>query len=219
EGKIFEPTGPCDFHKIDKLDAEMASRTLQNVKIHLLADVENTLLGSQGAISVFGPQKGIRHDELALFEQSMSHWVGLLESCSGKNIRDRQCSGASGGVPAGLSAFFNTEIKKGGEEILSIAGFHQALQNADIVITTEGQIDSQTGFGKGPGIVARYARDAGKKVIGICGQISDDYNPSISYFDAVFPINSKLYPLKTAISRTRPNLRFTAMQIANLLAS
>lgn len=127
--------------------------------------------------------------------------------------------GASGGVPVGLSTFFDVQILQGAMEILRLANFQDHLQDTDVVITTEGQIDAQTSYGKGPGLVAKLAKESGKKVIGLCGQIHDDYNPESSYFDAVFSINSKLYPLNIAIARTRSNLRYMGMQIGNLLAN
>jgi len=214
----FLPTGPCDFHKIDRIDASEAKAKYQKINFIILADVDNPLIGKRGAVQVYGPQKGVAQDEMELFENSIVYWSDLLEKTFGKNIKHFSGGGASGGVAAGLVPIFNVDIQSGSAEILKLAGFENAAKVADLIITTEGKIDAQTGFGKGPGWVARLANERNIPVIALCGQIDDDYNPKTSLFDAAFPINSMLYNLKTAISRTRPNLRFTAMQVANLLS-
>jgi glycerate kinase len=216
-GEIFMPTGPCDFHKIDRIDAKKAQQKIQQVDFQVLTDVDNYLLGPIGAVRVFGPQKGISEDEVELFEESFEHWVALLRDFSGQNP-DFEKAGASGGVPAAMKTIFGAEIINGSDFIFDVCELRERINEADIVITTEGQIDAQTSYGKGPGEVAKLARELGKKCIGICGQIGDDYDPGDTYFTSVFPINSKLYSLETAISRTPINLKFTAQQLGNLLA-
>lgn len=218
EGNIFNPTGPCDFHKITSIEASAVQRKFKKVKFSILCDVDNEILGEYGAVRVFGPQKGVIEDEIEELEHSMTHWVHLLENYTSNRIKYMKSGGASGGVPVGLSAFFNVEILQGAYEILRLADFQSFLQKVEVVITTEGQIDAQTSYGKGPGLVAQISSEQGRKVIGLCGQINDDYNPDQSSFDAVFSINSRLYPLNVAISRTRSNLKYMGMQIGNLLA-
>jgi glycerate kinase len=219
DGSPFNPSGPCDFHKIGSIDATGAREKLEKVQFSILSDVKNTILGSEGAVPVFGPQKGLEEDELDLFVKSMEHWVALLEKNSGKELRSLPGGGASGGVPVGLSAFFKVNIKSGADAILEMGNFDHHAKHAHLVITAEGQIDQQTAFGKGPAVIAGKAKKYQLPVIGLFGQISDDYDPRYSVFDAVFPINSKLYDLPTAIARTRVNLKFTATQIGNLLAA
>lgn len=218
DGMPYQPTGPCDFHKIDSIDPAFAQSKFGKVKFSILCDVENEILGEFGAVHVYGPQKGVQEDEMQDFENSMRHWVELLENQTKKRLKYMKSGGASGGVPIGFSAFFDSEILSGANEILRMADFQNYLDKCDVVITTEGQIDAQTSFGKGPGLIAQIAKNQGKKVLGLCGQINDDYQPANSPFDAVLSINSKLYPLKVAISRTRSNLRFMGLQIGNLLA-
>ena len=218
EGDEFSPTGPCDFHKIDRLDAQITREKLADVEWIVLTDVENRLLGSEGAVMIYGPQKGIAEDESELFEQSMSHWEQLLSEYTGVSVKDITKGGASGGVPASIGSLFKAKLLNGADFILEKSGFYDAFEGTDLIITTEGQIDEQTGYGKGPGIVARYGYERNVKVIALCGQLDDNYNPGESYFTSVFPINSKIYSLNVALARTRLNLKFTATQVGNLLA-
>lgn len=218
EGEIFLPTGPCDFHKIDRIDAKKVQQKLQGISFEILTDVENFLVGEKGAVRIFGPQKGISEDEIELFEESFEHWVRLLTSFSGKNP-DFQKAGASGGVPAAMKTIFDADVVNGSDFIFDICDLRQKVATVDLIITAEGQIDAQTSYGKGPGEIAKLARQHQKKCIGICGQIGDDYDSADTLFTSIFPINSKLYSLETAMSRTPINLKFTAEQIGNLLAS
>jgi glycerate kinase len=218
EGKPFNPVGPCDFHKITAIDTSDTQQFLKGTKFTILSDVENLLMGQFGAVRVYGSQKGVQADEMEKFEHSMAHWVALLEKYTTKDIKLMKSGGASGGVPVGLAAFFDVEILQGADEILRLADMQSYLDKSEVVITTEGQIDAQTSYGKGPGLVAKIASDQGKKVIGLCGQIDDDYNPHKSYFDIALAINTKLCPLNIAIARTSSNLQYMGMQIGNLLA-
>lgn len=218
EGESFSPTGPCDFHKIDRIDATRARKKLKGIEFIVLTDVENTLLGHEGAVKIYGPQKGIAEDETEVFEQSMTHWESLLTNYTGVSVKDIIKGGASGGVPASISSVFNARLVNGADFILKISGFYDAFNGTDLVITSEGMIDRQTGYGKGPGLVAKFSHQNGVKVIAFCGQLDDNYNPQESYFTSVFPINSKIYSLNVAIARTRLNLKFTATQVGNLLA-
>lgn len=218
EENEFRPTGPCDFHKIERIDTSPALRKYGDVQFQILVDVENPLLGPEGAVNVFGSQKGLDQDEKELFETSFQHWSDLLSTATGKSP-DFSMGGASGGVSAALHMVFGAELISGASYILELSGFDGCIKDADLVITTEGQIDRQTGMGKGPGLVAKRASENGVTIVGLCGQIEDDYNPEDSYFDVVLPINSKIYSLNIALSRTRVNLRYTARQVGNLLSA
>lgn len=209
---------PEDLKRIDKIDPEPLQMLTHQVKVILLSDVTNPLLGKDGAVRVFGKQKGVGDSEFEEFEGLMEHWATLVKDHAGKDITELVGGGASGGVPAGLAPFLNVEIREGAKEILKITGFHQELENADLVITTEGQIDGQTAQGKGPGLVAKFAREASIPCIGLCGQIGEDYDPNDSYFKSVMCINSRFDDLLNAMANTEQNLEFMSQQLGNLLA-
>ena len=50
----------------------------------------------------------------------------------------------------------------------------EKIKNADIVITGEGKLDSQTKNGKGPIGVAKLAKKYNKKVVAVCGKAEKD---------------------------------------------
>ncbi|MFY0689991.1 MAG: glycerate kinase [Cyclobacteriaceae bacterium] len=205
--------GILDIIQVDRIDA---SGIVFDTKIKIISDVENYLLGSNGAVSVYGPQKGI--EELALYEKAMQSWVKLVKAATGIEIDQLKGGGASGGVPAGLSAFLNVKIVSGADYILKLGRFKQKLTNTDLVITTEGQIDSQSLQGKGPGKIAEVAVNEGVPTIGLCGSLEKGFDTERSPFEAVFSINSRFDSLEEAIGNTAENLANTAYNLGNLIA-
>ncbi len=216
---LIERPSPQNLGSISTFDDGELMKTISDVEFILLSDVTNPLLGSNGAITVFGPQKGVEFHEIEEFEHLMSHWADLIKEIKGIDVSEMEGGGASGGVPAGLSPFLDIKIVEGAKEILRLTGFMEELDRSDLVITTEGKIDGQTAQGKGPGIVAKYTSEQKKKCIGLCGQIGEDYDPNNSFFTSVFSIGKTIESLEDAISKTKDNLIFTSTQIGNLFAS
>ena len=80
------------------------------------------------------------------------------------------------------------------------------LEGADLVLTGEGSIDSQTArFGKGPAAVARQARALKVPVLGIGGRVADEAEVR-RLFDDLEASAPPGMPLKEAISQARPLL-------------
>jgi glycerate kinase len=72
---------------------------------------------------------------------------------------------------------------------------------ADLVITGEGRLDEQSLQGKGPVGVARLARRAGKKIVGVAGSV-DDSAGLRAQFDLLIGIKPATMPLDEAMRRT-----------------
>jgi glycerate 2-kinase len=147
---------------------------LENISLKIICDVDNPLLGDRGAATVFGPQKGATSEMVIHLEKGLANWCNLLESECGKNLSDIKGAGAAGGMALPLMAFFNAEIVSGAQFILSVIEFEMHLQWADVVITGEGKIDSQTFSNKAPKTVADFAKRAGKPVIAIGGKVESE---------------------------------------------
>ncbi len=201
---------------IDRIDFNAFLQKTKGISLTVLSDVENPLLGPEGAVSVYGPQKGIKN--LPEFESWMEKWASLVFEATGKDITKVKGGGASGGVPAGLSGFMDDlMVTSGAEKILELSGFHKSLVHADLLITAEGKIDWQTAFGKGPGLAAKYAREAGIKAVGFCGLVDNDFDVKSSYFDEIISINKEKLPLETMLANTISNLSNAAREYAMTL--
>ena len=189
-----------------------------DIELIILCDVENTLLGEQGAATVFGPQKGASAEDVKKLEAALTKFRDITFQQTRKDMAAIKHGGAAGGVAAGLSAFLNAKLVNGIDYFLEVTSFDEALQKADLVITGEGSIDEQTLHGKGPFGVAKKAKEKNIPVIGLAGRIPLQPGKSLRrYFDVLLPINNEPSSEKV-LERTKDNLIRTAMEIGDLLS-
>ncbi len=202
-----------EFKNIVDIDTS-AIDYLKNVRIDILCDVINPLLGENGAIRVYGPQKGVLHDDIDYLVNSHEHLAHLIENISGKKIVDLKYSGAAGGISAGFHAILGANLFQGAEYILDLLGFNERIKNCDILITGEGRMDYQTQFGKAPYIIAERARKYCKKIIAVNGQT--DYLAPV--FDKSFSLSDYSYSLEDSISNPEKYLRLIANDLSNYVS-
>ncbi|WP_405151838.1 glycerate kinase [Sphaerisporangium sp. NBC_01403] len=134
------------------------------------SDVDNPLLGPEGAAAVYGPQKGAGPAELPRLEEGLARWADVAERELGVRARDTPGAGAAGGVGFAAMAFLGAEIRPGIGLLLDLLGFSARLSGARLVITGEGSLDGQTLRGKAPAGVASAAAEAGVPVVAVCGR-------------------------------------------------
>ena len=95
-----------------------------------------------------------------------------------------------------------------------------SIRTADIVVTGEGRLDSQTVMGKAPAGVASIAKEYRIPVIAFCGCASDDAGVcNDNGIDAFFPILTGITTLEEAMSpdTARLNASATAKQVFRLI--
>lgn len=164
-GEAVEPVGK-NLSKIKKI---IPPEEQISIPVTAACDVENPLYGENGAAFVFAPQKGADKDAVLRLDAGLRHISDVIYNDLKINISDIKGAGAAGGMGAGAVAFLGAELKKGIDIILDKAGFDEKAKKADIVITGEGRLDSQSVNGKVISGVARRASAFNKKVIAICG--------------------------------------------------
>lgn len=130
-----------------------------------LCDVRNQFFGNEGAISVFGPQKGLKPEELKRFEEVCLDVFDLLKTKSRLDLKDQEGFGAAGGIALGLSAFFPVRMEPGANFFFDQVEMDRKIMDADWVITGEGRYDSQSAGGKGSFELLQLAKRHGKKTI------------------------------------------------------
>ena len=210
---------PETLVNLEIIDFAGVDKRIKQCKIIVLCDVENVLLGKEGAAAVFGPQKGADPDDVKKLEASLTKLSNIIFKQTGKNISTIKSGGAAGGMAAGLAAFLNADLVNGIDYFLSLTKFDEALEGKDLVITGEGSIDMQTLHGKGPFGVARRAKQKGIPVIGLAGKIPVERIVSLEqYFDVLLSINNDETELSYALSQTKQNLKRTSKNIGDLLA-
>lgn len=170
EGRELKPGGG-ELVRLASIDLTQVDPRLKNTKITVMCDVDNPLCGPRGASAVFGPQKGASSEMVQILDRNLEHYAQIIKEQLGLDLKDIPGSGAAGGIGAGLLAFTNAELKTGVETILDTVKFDQMQEEADLIITGEGRIDSQSLYGKVPmGVVKRAVKQA-KPVLAIVGSI------------------------------------------------
>ena len=167
-------------------DAPRGSRTplprLSGIEVLVASDVDNPLLGPDGAAAVYAPQKGASPADIAVLEQGLARWADVADEAVGygaravrdvneEAVRPREArgAGAAGGLGFAALTFLRASIRPGIVLLLDLSGFTQKLHGARAVITGEGSLDAQTLHGKAPAGVARAAAAAGVPVIAVSG--------------------------------------------------
>lgn len=140
-------------------------------EIECIVDVQNELLGKDGATYTFASQKGATKGELAVMELGFSKILNLIYN---NKLMDRseKLSGAGGGIPAGLQIFRNAVIIPSKDFITGHLFSSLINQKFDVVITGEGSYDAQSEMGKGAYIVIDQFRNQADKIFLCSGSIS-----------------------------------------------
>lgn len=218
------PTGLAGLEQVASIDLEPAVQALGPARLIALSDVTNPLVGSRGALRVFGPQKGLAQDPDApdTYDRWMVRYGALLDAaCRAvatprfRSLAGVPGAGAAGGLGAAVLALGGA-LTPGIDAVLDRAGFDEALRDCDVVVTGEGMMDGQTAGGKAPLGVARRARAAGVPVVAVVGGRADDLDAVYEQgVDLVLPIVRRPMDLSHALdpSQTRANLR-TAGEVA-----
>ena len=185
-------------------------------KIIAAVDVQNPLLGENGATRVFGPQKGASEDELSVLERALTRLADVVAEEFGFDYRDRPGAGAAGGLGFGLMSFCGATIRPGFDVVAETVGLESKMKGVNVVITGEGSLDRQTLEGKTPAGVARLARKFGKKVFAIAGRY--DGNEQVhELFDEVYQLARSGMSEKEQIKRAGELLRERAQELAKSL--
>ena len=210
---------PESLINLTSIDVSGIDKRISKSTLTVLCDVDNTLLGEQGAAAVFGPQKGASSEDVQKLDAALARFSAVAFQTTGKDMSSIKYGGTAGGAAAGLFAFLDAQLVNGIDHFLQLTGFDFAMGKSDLVITGEGSIDEQTLQGKGPFGVAFRAKLAGLPVVGLAGKVPLKKNTALQkYFDVLMPIGHEPFDLPTALAATEKNLVRTAEALGNLLA-
>lgn len=215
--ELFTPYCGADLGMIATIDLEPVYKLLADIEIEVACDVENPLVGPNGASFTFGPQKGGTPSTLQTLEDYMIHYGQQLGHASQKIINTTPKTGAAGGLGAALFAL-GANMKSGIHLLLELLNFEDLMQTADYVITGEGSIDSQTVNGKTISGVAQLAKRYEVPVIALAGRVGDDIAPLYEIgVTAVFGIVDRAKTLEEALQDGERSLVKTGENIGRLL--
>jgi glycerate 2-kinase len=165
------PPGGGALARLDRIDLSGRDARLAGVRVRVAADVTNALCGREGAAAVFGPQKGATPDDVAVLDAALARFAEVARRDCGADMRELSGAGAAGGLGAGLVACAGATIEPGFALVAEAAGLTDRIAAADVVVTGEGRLDAQTGYGKTVAGVAALARERGRPVVAVAGSI------------------------------------------------
>ncbi len=156
---IMGDTSRTMAEKIDsitKINSDNVDKRIFEAKIVAMCDVDNVLCGKTGASAIYGPQKGASPQMVEKLDKAIAGAAIIIEKDLGKVISEIPGAGAAGGSGAAVIAFLNGSLKRGIEIILDLIDFDSIISGADVLLTGEGRLDSQTANGKVPvGVAGR----------------------------------------------------------------
>jgi glycerate 2-kinase len=182
---------------ISTLDPRLARCTFR-----VACDVTNPLCGPQGASAVYGPQKGATPAMIRQLDDALSHFATIVEQDLHLSIATLAGSGAAGGLGAGLLTFLHAQLEPGTHIIFDVLQLEKHIAHSDLVITAEGQIDSQTAYGKSISAIAAIADRHNVPVLALAGGLADGHEQLYELgVSAIVPLPPGPISLDTSIQQ------------------
>lgn len=217
QGNDIGPGG-AGLASLATIDLAGIDPRLADTRLSVACDVNNPLLGPQGAAAVYGPQKGADENQVCQLEAALARFARVASKQLNEDISSWPGSGAAGGLAAGLALTGAVEIKAGIQLVLDTVKFDQHLHNASLLLTGEGRIDSQSAMGKAISGVANRARAARVPVIALGGSLGRGYRDLYAIGVAsVVPITDGPISLAAAINRGGELLEAAARRVMELV--
>lgn len=170
------PPGVLGLPRLSRIEYDEVL-ALVDVELRVAVDVRNPLLGAEGATAIYGPQKGVQDWQLPAFDAALAGWATTIERDLDCSLAELLGGGAGGGLPVGLLAAAHAAgapagIESGAALVADLVELPAAIESADLVITGEGSVDAQTGYGKTVGYVAERASERGRPCLAVGGLVS-----------------------------------------------
>lgn len=216
-GMVLSPCGQ-NLNKIYRIDASLLKKFSQRNRLRYVWDVNAPLVGAEGAVQHYGPQKGLKELDFDRFEQGLSCWVDMLSHEFHRDLFATPGCGAAGGAGAALGAISVSQGTSGFQMVAKALKLDLQIQSADLVISGEGRLDSQSCQGKVIGQLSSCCRRYNKPLIVLCGSLKGDlstlFQDSLS---AALTIGNGALRFTDALLSSQEDLRRTAQQVVRLL--
>ena len=141
--------------------------------IVVAVDVQNRLLGGRGCTRVFGPQKGLRANDVPKAEACLRRLAMAVHRTLGKDFAAKPGAGAAGGLGFALAAFAGAKLEPGFDLFVRETALEKELRRAELVVTGEGRMDRSTLMGKGVGELASRCGKLGVPCFALAGAVAD----------------------------------------------
>ncbi len=206
----------ADLARVQKIDFSGLNSHVAMTRFTMMCDVDNPLVGPEGASAVFGPQKGATPEQVKELDAGMANYACVLQRTFGQSF-DVPGAGAAGGLGAACLAFLGAQSQRGVEHVIDLVGLDEALANADLCVTGEGRLDAQTARGKVVAGVAAACERAGVPCVAVVGSARVGA-AAISGLTSVVSTAPDSLPLDEAIARAEELYAIAADRLFSLLA-
>src|SRR5439155_24644457 len=163
-GRDLQPGGAA-LAALARIDLSELDPVVEASTFVVATDVDNLLVGPEGASAVYGPQKGASAEDVALLDLALVHFAAVVYRDLGIDVRGTKGAGAAGGLGAGLIAFLGARLRPGVDLVMEALRLPERMEGADLVVTGEGTFDEQSLRGKVPAGVLRVAEEEGVPAI------------------------------------------------------
>ena len=201
----------CQLHKIDNVHFD---RRISKSTFLIACDVDNPLVGPNGASFVFGPQKGASSEVVELLDNNLLNYANVIEKLTAISLHNKKGAGAAGGAGGAFQAFFPGEMKQGIDVILEAISFDEHLHDTDLILTGEGKTDAQTFSGKTPYGIARVGQDAGVPVILISGMLDVESQEKLKpFFHKIYGVVDDTVSVEDSITQAFHYLKLKTAEV------
>lgn len=208
-GKEFIPVGGT-LRDIAKIDIARLDPRLNATEIVTMCDIDNPLFGVSGAAYIFGPQKGATPELVVELDNGLRHLAEVVKAGLKLDEAGSAGAGSAGGMGYGMKVFFGSRLQMGIETVLDTVNFDAMLEDADVVFSGEGKIDTQSLRGKVVIGVAKRTKAANVPLLAIVGDIGDNIEEAYELgVSAVFSINRVAVDYQAAKTRAESDLYLT----------
>jgi len=210
-----------NLSKIPKTEKSTLYDNIKKINFIVACDVDNPLIGPNGAPQMFGKQKGASDEEIYELEEKVIHFSKIVTKELKTDYTRHKGAGAAGGVGFAALSFFNAEFEGGFELISKLLNLKDKIKkgNYDYIITGEGCIDEQTQHGKLIKHLGLLGLKYSTPVIAFTGKLKKDLSvlnlAGVTVANQITPENISLI---SAIKNTSKNLdRALMIQMSELL--
>lgn len=217
DGNILKGNGE-NLAAIASIDDSAVMPQLRQTRFTVACDVRNPFCGPEGASYIYSPQKGASPQEVERLDGGLRNFAEVIAAKYGMDVTDMEGAGAAGGLGGAFKAFLGATLRRGIDMVLDAVRIDSAIEGADLVITGEGKVDSQTPSGKTAAGVLGRCRKYGVPCVVIGGMVAMCDALLDAGFAAIFPIPSRPCTLQEAMNEevAYDNVSRTASQIVSL---
>ncbi|KOO47892.1 glycerate kinase [Viridibacillus arvi] len=212
DGKELE-LGAEALSTLHQIDDSFFDERIKVSEFIIACDVDNPFVGTNGATTIFGPQKGVTPEMVQRIDDNLTILANKIEAITGVALHQEPGAGAAGGLGGAFLAFFPVVLKPGIEVVMKAIDFHGQILGASLIITGEGKSDFQTLSGKAPIGVANAAKELQIPVALISGYVDDDSHVSLSeHFSAIASVVNESITQQESIQNAAFHLKKRAYE-------